>query len=228
MRITTAFLAFSITLVMMKSVSNAVKPIKPTSFRTPVLISQTIPGLRSDTFKKVAFGNRSQEYEFSNAPVYRRGYPLYRFYIHLRKDRAARISKEKETLLDDEGHLCLGESAQMQMLEQGIDGNLVKFTYSLSLNNEWTMTWPTKIDKTIHLQDPDTEYFDVTTRAQYSSPIVAGTKCTQIETTVKAAMVEIVQDWETKVTTKPTRPKTEPEPTSKPTKGGCNAGSQTD
>jgi len=227
MRISTSFLAFSVTLAMME-LSNAVEPIKPTSFSTPVLISQTIPGLRSDTFKKVAFGHLVQEYEFSNAPVYRQGYPLYRYFISLLKDRAARISKEELKLLDDQGNLCLGESAEMKTLEQGIDDNLVKFTYSLSIDHGWAMTWPTKIDGTINLQNPKTKSFAVTTRAQYCSPIVAGTKCTQIETTVKAAMVEIVQDWKPKVTTKPTRPKTEPKPPSKLTKGGCNAGSHTD
>ena len=224
MRITAAFLAFTVTLLMME-LSNAVKPIKPTSFQTPVLISQTKAGLRSETFKKIAFGHLVQEYEFSNAPVYRQGYPLYRYFIALRKDRAARISKEELKLLDDQGNLCLGESAGMKMLEEGIDDNLVKFTYSLPNDDGWVMAWPTKIDGTINMQDPNTKFFAVTTRAQYCQPIVAGTTCTQIETTVKAALVEIVQDWEPNVTTKP---KTEPEPTSKPAKGGCNAGSQTD
>ena len=227
MRIITAFLAFSIPLVMME-LSNAVKPIKPTSFSTPVLISQTILVLRSNTFKKVVFGHLVQDYEYSNAPVDRHGYALYREFIALRNDRAARISKEELKLLDDEGNLCLGESSEMKMLEEGIDDNLEKFTYSLSIDHGWGMTWPTKIDGTIDLKDPNTKFFAVTTRAQYWSPIVAATNCTQIETTVKAAMVEIVQDWKPKVTTQPTPPKTQPKPTSKPTKGGCQAESQTD
>ena len=217
MRITTAVLAFSI--IVMMELSNAEGPIQPTSFRSPVILSQTVQGLRSDTFKKVAFGKLLQKYESSNAPVYRQGYPLYRYYIALRKDRAARISKEELKLLDDKGNLCLGQSSEMKTLEQGIDGKLVKYTYSLSIDHGFAMTWPTKIDGTINIQDPNTKYFGVTTRAQYCAPIVAGTKCTQIETTVEATVVEIVQDWKPKVTTKPT---------TKPTKGGCNAGSQTD
>jgi len=133
--------------------------------------------------------------------VYRQGYPLYRYFISLLKDRAARISKEELKLLDGEGNLCLGESAEMKMLDQEIDDNLVKFTYSLSIDHGSGMTWPTKIDGTINLQDPITKFFAVTTRAQYCLPIVAGTKCTQIECTVKAAMAE--KDWKPKVTTQP-------------------------
>lgn len=225
MRTTTALVAFSITLVMVE-LSDAVRPIKPTSFRTPVTRSQTKAGLRSSTFKKVVFGHRVKQYEFSNAPVYRQGYPLYRYYIAFRKDRAARISYEDEKLLDDEGNLCLGESAEMQMLEEGIDDDLVKFTYSLSIDNGWAMTWPTKIDKTISLQDENSEYFAVTTRARYYVPLAAGTNCTQIETTVKAALVEI--QAKPKVTTKQT-PNSESKPTTKPTKANnCNAGSLTD
>ena len=190
MRITTAFLALSITIVIME-ISDAARPIQPTSFRSPVIISQTKAGLRSSTFKKVVFGHLVQQYEFNNAPVYRQGYPLYRYYIALGKDRAARISYEEEKLLDDEGNLCLGESTEMQMLEKGIDDDLVKFTYTLSIDNGWAMTWPTKLDKTISLQDENSEYFAVTTRARYSVPLVAGTNCTQIETTVNAALVEM-------------------------------------
>ena len=115
----------------------------------------------------------------------------------------------------------------MKMLEEGIDDNLVKFTYSLSIDHGWEMTWPTKIDGTIDVSDPSIKFLAVTTRAQYCSLIVAATNCTQIETTVQAAMVEIVHDWKPNVTTQPTQPKTQPKPTSKPTKGGCKAGSQT-
>ena len=224
MRITTAFLAFSITLVMME-LSNAEGPIQPASFQSPVIISQTTQGLRSNTYKKFAFGKLTLQYDLDTAPVYRQGYPLYRYYIALRADRAARISKEELKLLNDEGKLCLGNSPEMKTLEKGIDDKLVKYTYSFSVNHGMRMTWPTKIDGTIYLRDPNTKYFGVTVRAKYSSPIVAGTTCTQIEATVEAAVVEMVKDLKPKVTTKPTRPTTKTTPT---TKGGCNAGSQTD
>jgi len=224
MRITTAFLAFSITLVMME-LSNAEGPIQPTSFESPVIISQTTQGLRSNTYKKFAFGKLTLQYDLDTAPVYRQGYPLYRYYIALRADRAARIIKEELKLLDDKGKLCLTKSSEKKTLEKGIDGKLVKYTYSLSVNHGMGMTWPTKIDGTINLQDPNTKYFGVTVRAKYCSPIVADTTCTQIEATVEAAVVAIVKDLKPKVTTKPPRPTPKAEPK---TKGGCNAGSQTD
>ena len=215
MRITTAFLAFSITLVMME-LSNARKPIKPKSFRTSVILSQTVEGLRSGTYQEAASGKQTQEYEYSDAPVYRKGYPLYRCYVALREDRAARISKEEEKLLDDKGNLCLGESSEKTTLEKGIDENLVKFTYTLQFNHGTRMTFTIKPDQTVDLQDPDTKYFLVTTRAQYNSSIVAGTTCTQIETTVEAAMVRIVSDQKPKVTTKPPGPNEGPKPTTEP------------
>lgn len=224
MRITTAFLAFSITLVMME-LSNAEGPIQPTSFQSPVIISQTKQGLRSNTYKKFAFGKLTLQYDLGNAPVYRQGYPLYRYYIALRADRAARIIKEQLKLLDDKGKLCLTKSSEKKTLEKGIDRKLVKYTYSLSVNHGMRMTWPTKIDGTINLQDPNSKSFAVTVRAKYCSPIVADTTCTQIEATVEAALVAIVKDLKPKVTAKPPRPTPKAEPTAK---GGFNAGSQTD
>lgn len=225
MRITAAFLAFSITLVMLEF-SNAEGPIQPASFQSPVIISQTTQGLRSDTYKKFAFGKLTLQYDLGTAPVYRQGYPLYRYYIALRADRAARIIKEELKLLDDKGKLCLRKLSEKKTLEKGIDDKLVKYTYSLSVDHGMKMTWPTKIDGTINLQDPNTKYFGVTVRAKYCSPIVEGTTCTQIEATVEAAVVPIVKDLKPKVTTtQAPRPTTKPKPT---TKGGCNAGSQTD
>ena len=215
MRITTAFLAFSITLVMMEF-SNARKPLESESFRTSVILSQTKEGLRSDTYQEAASGKRTQEYEYSDAPVYRNGYPLYRCYVALREDRAARISKEEEKLLDDKGNLCLGESSEMKTLEKGIDENLVKYTDTLQFDNGERMTFTIKPDQTVDLQDPDTKTFVVTIRAQYGSPIVAGTTCTQIETTVEAAMVKIVSDQKPKVTTKPAGPNEGPKPATEP------------
>ena len=208
MRITTAFLAFSITLVMMEF-SNARKPIEPKSFRTSVILSQTKEGLRSDTNQEVASGKRTQEYEYSDAPVYRNGYPLYRCYVALREDRAARISKEEEKLLDDEGNLCLGESSEKKTLEKGIDENLVQYTDTLQFNNGRRTTFAIKPDQTVDLQDPDTKKFVVTIRAQYSSPIVAGTTCTQIESTVEATMLKILPDQKPKETTTQTQANTE-------------------
>lgn len=216
MRITTAFLAFSITLVMME-LSNAEGPIQPASFQNPVISSQTTQGLRSDTYKTFAFGKLTLQYDLDTAPVYRQGYPLYRYYIALRADRAARIIKEEIKLLDDKGKLCLRELSEKKTLEKGIDANLVKYTYALSIDHGMKMTWPTKIDGIINISDPKTKFFGVTVRAKYCSPIVAGTTCTQIEFTVEAAVVEMVKDLKPKVTTTP-----------KQTKGDCKAGSQTD
>ena len=51
-------------------------PIKATSVRSPVIVSQTHYGSRSITFKKVVFANSQHRHPFSSAPVYRMGYPM--------------------------------------------------------------------------------------------------------------------------------------------------------
>lgn len=106
------------------------------------------------------------------------------------------------------------ESSTMKLPEQGIDDNFVTFTFLLSIGHGWGMTLPTKIDKTINLQDPYIKFFGVTTRAICS---ISFTDCSRNKvycrlklTTVKAAMVETVQDWKSTVTNKTTRLKTEP------------------
>ena len=57
-------------------------PIKATSVRSPVIVSQTHYGSRSITFKKVVFANSQHRHPFSSAPVYRMGYPMYRSCLH--------------------------------------------------------------------------------------------------------------------------------------------------
>ena len=116
-------------------------PIKATSVRSPVIVSQTHYGSRSITFKKVVFANSQHRHPFSSAPVYRMGYPMYRSYVSIPKKRAVRVTYERERLLDDNGNLCLDTSAGSQTLKEGI-----RTTTWLN----WQLQWSTKMGKRKH------------------------------------------------------------------------------
>ena len=84
-------------------------------------------------FKKVVVAYLVRRYAFSNAPVYRSGYPLYRCYVAIPKDRSVRLSRDEEKLLDDQGEsVCLGEYAGNRTLEEGIDENLVELNTTVT------------------------------------------------------------------------------------------------
>ena len=89
-------------------------PIKATSVRSPVIVKQTKLGSRSSTFKRVVVAYLMTRYAFSSAPVYRQGYPMYRSYVSIPKQRAVRVTYERERLLNDKGDLCLDTSAGSQ------------------------------------------------------------------------------------------------------------------
>lgn len=163
------------------------------SWNSPVSVSETQLGLVASTHIKAVSGHLVNNYTLSNAPVYRQGFPLYRFFISFRNDKAARISYEEEKLLDDGGNLCLGESAEKETLQQGMDGNLMKFTYTSQVDGGFAMTFPTNIDGKFDIQDNKTQTFQLTVLAGYNISIVAGTTCKKVEMTAHGTMVTLFQ-----------------------------------
>ncbi|PFX19061.1 hypothetical protein AWC38_SpisGene16546 [Stylophora pistillata] len=134
-------------------------PIKATSARSPVIVSQTKPGLRSSTFKKVVFAYLVTHYAFSSAPVYRQGYPMYRSYVSIPEERAVRVTYERERLLDDEGKLCLA-SARSQTIKEEIDDNLVDLNTTVKYKNGETKTLH-GVYNTLSLEDIKDQDFEV-------------------------------------------------------------------
>ena len=168
-------------------------PIKATTVRSPVIVSQTKPGLRSSTFAKAFVGYLVLRYTLSNAPVYRQGYPMYRSYAAVPDDRAVRITSEEKRLLDDQGNLCLGESSESQTLREGIDDDLIDLKTTVENKNTGEKKEYDGVDKTISLEDIKDQEFKITTTARYNKPIVAGTTCTQIENKVEGTMVQLYE-----------------------------------
>ena len=170
-------------------------PIKATTVRSPVIVSQTKQGLRSSTFAKVFVGYLLLRYTLSTAPVYRHGYPMYRSYAAVPDDRAVRIISEEKRLLDDQGSLCVKriELQKNQNLREGIDDDLI----DLKTTVEYKKTGEKKeyhgVDKTISLEDIKDQDFKITTTARYNESVVAGTTCTQIEEKVEGTMVQLYE-----------------------------------
>ena len=166
-------------------------PIKATTVRSPVIVSQTKQGLRSSTFAKVFVGYLVLRYTLSTAPVFRQGYPMYRSYAAVPDDRAVRITSEEKRLLNDRGSLCLVQRSTSQTLREGIDDNLI----DLKTTVEYKKTGEKKeyhgVDKTISLKDIKDQDFKITTTARYNESVVAGTTCTQIEHKVEGTMVQL-------------------------------------
>ena len=167
-------------------------PIKATSVRSPVIVKQTKVGSRSSTFKKVVVAYLVTRYAFSSAPVYRQGYPMYRTYVSIPKERAVRVTYERERLLDDKGNLCLDRSAGNQTIKEGIDDNLVNLTTTVKYKNGETKTLH-GVDKTVSLEDIKDQDFEVVSLASYNITIVTGTTCTQVEKTVQGTMVTMYE-----------------------------------
>ena len=86
------------------------------SWDSPVSVSETQLGSVAGTHIKAVSGHLVNNYTLSNASVYREGYPLYRYYIAFRKDKAARISYEEEKLMDERRNLCLEDAPEKKTL----------------------------------------------------------------------------------------------------------------
>lgn len=168
-------------------------PIKAKTVRSPVIASQTRLGSRSSTFQKVVVGYLVYRYVFSTAPVYRHGYPMYRNYVAIPKDRAMRLSYEEEKLMDSQGNLCLGTSSENQQLRQDIDGHLVELNTTVKYKNSGNTVKLRGIDNTVSLEDINGQDFEITSSARYNTSIVEGTNCTQLEKRVEGTMVEMYE-----------------------------------
>ncbi|XP_022800962.1 uncharacterized protein LOC111338712 [Stylophora pistillata] len=167
-------------------------PIKATSVRSPVIVSQTKLGSRSSTFKKVVFAYAVHRYTFNNAPVYRQGYPLYRSYVFIPEEKAVRVTYERERLLDDEGKLCLDSLARNQSMKEGVADNLVDLKTTVKYKNCETKTLH-GINNTVSLEDIKDQDFEVVSLARYNISIVTGTTCKQVEKIVEGTMVTLYE-----------------------------------
>ena len=168
-------------------------PIKATTVRSPVIVSQTKQGLRSSTFTKAVVAYLVLHYTLRNAPVYRQGYPMYRSYADFPEDRAARITSEKQTLLDNQGNLCLGKSSTSRTLREGIDDNLIDLKTTVTYKTTGETKEYHEVNNTISLEDIKDQDFEITTKARYNTPIVAGTTCTCLEKIVEGTMVQLYE-----------------------------------
>lgn len=99
-------------------------PIKPITFRTPVIKPQAKRGSRAQLFTKAAAGYLVTKKALSKAPVYYEEFPLRERYVSIPEKRAVRLSSERVSLLDSNGHLCLGNSSIPRTLKDGIEKNL--------------------------------------------------------------------------------------------------------
>ena len=167
-------------------------PIEPTTFSSPVIVNQTILGLRSQTYKKDVESYRVDNHALNSAPVYRQGYAMYRTYVSIPDDRAVRLSKEEERLLDTAGKLCLGLSEGIQTLTEGIDDDLLELATTVKYSNGTTLT-KQGIDNTVSVGDINEQDFEVTSVARYNTSIVNGTTCIQVESGIEGTMVTMYE-----------------------------------
>ena len=168
-------------------------PIKPTTFRTPVIYSQTKILSRSKLFTKVEAGSYIvTRYVLATAPVYRVGFPVHGIYVSVPAQRAVRVSSETERLLDSTGSLCLGRSYQFHTLKQGIERSLIELNATVKYYDGKKET-VFGVNKTVSLKDIKENNFSVITRAQYSVSVVENTKCTQVEEQVNGTMIQLFQ-----------------------------------
>ena len=117
---------------------------------------------------------------------------MYRIYVSIPEERAVRVTYERERLLDREGNLCLGSSAESQTLEEGIDDNLVHLNTTVKYKNGETKTL-LGVDKTVSLEDIKDQDFKVICLASYNVALVKGTTCTQVEKTIEGTMVTMYE-----------------------------------
>ena len=162
----------------------------PTSKTSPVLVSQTIQGSRrSNALRKavvVYLGLRT--YGYVDALVYRGGYPMFRSgFVGIPEQRAVRITFEEERLLYANGTSCLGNETANFTLRGEIDNELI---YNITIvKYESTGENKTYQGDTVSLEDIKNQDFEVRSLARYSTTILSGTSCTQVEKIARGTMV---------------------------------------
>lgn len=166
--------------------------IPATNKRSPVIVTQTTKGLRTNTFTKVFVGYMVVRYTLGNAKVYRYGYPMYRSYVTIPKDRAVRLTSEESKLMDADGNLCVNET-KMQNLREGIDEYLLELNTTIMYKKTGDVLRRTGINQTVSLKDIKDEDFVLMSNARYNITIVNGTNCTQLEKKVEGTMVIMYQ-----------------------------------
>ena len=169
-------------------------PIKPITFRTPVIKSQAKRGSRTKLFTKAAAGYLVTKYALSKAPVYYEEFPLRERYVSIPEKRAVRLSSERVSLLDSNGHLCLGNSSILRTLKDRIEKNLFELnTTVIYKTNPENVIRLYGVDNTVSLEDVKDKNFTVTTRARYNVTVVENANCTQQENQVKGTMIQLYE-----------------------------------
>ncbi|CAH3153050.1 unnamed protein product, partial [Porites lobata] len=115
---------------------------------------------------------------------------VYGRYISIPEERAVRLSSERVSLLDSNGHLCLGNSSTPQTLKDGFKKNLLELNTTVIYK-----TNPEKygVDNTVSLEDIKDKNFTVTTRARYNVTVVENTNCTQVEKQINGTMIDLYE-----------------------------------
>ncbi|XP_068692045.1 uncharacterized protein [Montipora foliosa] len=176
-------------------------PIKATTFRSPVIRSQTKVGSKTDTFKKVVAGYILYRYAVSNAPVYSRGYPMYRCYVTVPEERAVRITSEERRLLNTNGSPCIeAPSSQTFSLADDIDQHLISLNTTVTYNK--TGETKTYYNDSVPLQDILQQDFEVKTLSQYNTTIVPRTSCSQVEEKIRGTMITLYETNPNKASTR--------------------------
>ena len=169
-------------------------PIKPITFRTPVIKSQAKRGSRTKLFTKPAAGYLVTKYALSKAPVYYEEFPLRERYVSIPEKRAVRLSSERVSLLDSNGHLRLENSSKPQTLKDGIEKNLFELnTTVIYKTNPDNVIRLYGVDNTVSLEDVKDKNFTVTTRARYNVTVVENANCTQQENQVNGTMIQLYE-----------------------------------
>ena len=130
-------------------------------------------------------------YVLGSAPVYRQGYPMYRKYVSIPKNRAVRLSRKEEKLMDLEGERCLGNSSKNQTLRDGIDDDLIELNTTIHYKESGKTVYLEGMNNAVSLEDVKGQDFKVISRARYNTSIVVGTNCSQLEMRIEGTMVEM-------------------------------------
>ena len=169
-------------------------PIKPVKFSTPVIKSQAIRGSRTILFTRIAAGFLVTRYVLAKAPVYWKGFAVYGRYISIPEERAVRLSSERVSLLDSNGHLCLRNSSTPPTLKDGLEKNLLELnTTVIYKTNPDNVIRLYGVDNTVSLEDVKDKNFTVTTRARYKVTVVENANCTQQENQVNGTMIQLYE-----------------------------------
>ena len=178
-----------------KSSITKTTPIKPVRFRTPVIKSQAIRGSRTKLFTRIAAGYLVTRYVLDKAPIYREGFPVNGRYVSIPEERAVRLSSERVSLLDSNGHLCLRNSSTPPTLKDGLEKNLLELnTTVIYKTNPEKVTILYGVNNTlISLEDIKDKNFTVTNRARYNVTVAENASCTQVEKQVTGTMIQLYE-----------------------------------